>query len=233
MISTGTQLLSFINSLNADAEVDATLADVLVDNARAIIEAERPWMVLRKTARNLSASTSDTWETEKSLAGITDFGRFHGDFPVRLNDGGNRTEFYRQVPFEDRLEWKDVSNTFVFDANSNTIYLNGLIAFAGTIWLNYIADSGAIDLTADTPAWSPFKPRFLPILGFYAIGIHKGAVDYDSINRQMLPANQAALDALKNALVTWDNDLQLSALEGNDPSEAAGGYPRSGAIQRE
>lgn len=230
MISTGTNLLSFINSLNADADVDATLADVLVDNARAIIEAERPWMVLRKTSTALSVTTANTWQTAISLSAITDFGRFYGDCPIRLFDGTNRIHDYRQVPWDSRLEYKDAGGTFVYDANSGSVYLNGLVPFSGTLYVNYIEDTGAIDLAADTAAWSPFPSRFLPVLGFYAIGVHKGAVDYDSINRQMLPSNAAALDALKTAMVTWDNDLQLSAIEGNDPTES--GW-RSGAVQRE
>lgn len=230
-MTTGTDLASFITSLNADAEIDATLAAVLVDNGRTILEAERPWMALRKTDTSLTVTTANTWQTAKATSGISDFtGRFYGDTPIRLFDGSSRIEYYRQVPFEQRLEYKDISNTFVYDANSGTIYLNGTVAFAGTLYINHVIDSGEIDLTANTAAWTQFPSRFLPILGFYAIGVHKGAVDYDDINRQMLPSNQAALQVLKNAMETWDNELQLAAREGTDPSEAAGGYPRSGAI---
>jgi hypothetical protein len=232
MITTGANLLSFINSLNADADVDTTLADVLVDNARAILEAERPWMVLRKTNTSLSASSADTWQTAKATSGITGWsGRFFGELPIRLFDGVNRIEKYRQVPWESRLEYKDVGNTFVYDANSGNIYLNGLVPFSGTLYINYLHDTGALDLAADAAVWSPFPARFLPILGYYAIGIHKGAVDYDSINRQMLPSNQAALDGLKNAMEKWDNELQLASIEGNDPTEI--GSWRSGAVHRE
>ncbi len=233
MITTGANLLSFINSLNADADVDATLADILVDNARTILEAERPWMVLRKTDTSLSVTTANTWQTAKATSGITGWsGRFHGDYPIRLFDGTNRIEYYRQVPWDSRLEYKDVGNTFVYDANSGNIYLNGLVPFNGTLYINFLYDTGALDLTSTSAVWSPFPARFLPILGYYAIGIHKGAVDYDSINRQMLPSNQAALEALKNAMEKWDNELQLSSIERNDPTEV-GSYPRSGAISRE
>lgn len=233
MISTGTALKDFIDSLNADASVDATLADILVDNARTVIEAERAWAVLRKTDTSLSASPSDTWQTAKATSGIARWsGRFYGECPIRLFDGGDRVEYYRQVPWESRLEYKDVSNTFVYDANSGNFYLNGLVAFSGTLYVNYLADTGAIDLTADTTAWSPFPARFLPLLGYYAIGIHKGGVDYDSINRQMLPTNREAFEALHTAMIGWDTDMQLSALEQHDPG-MVGLYPRSGAINRD
>jgi hypothetical protein len=71
----------------------------------------------------------------------------------------------------------------------------------------------------------------LPILGYYAIGIFKGAVDYDEINRAMLPANAAALGAIKNACEAWDNQRQLAAISNSDPT-ANYGHPRSGAIDR-
>jgi hypothetical protein len=106
------------------------------------------------------------------------------------------------------------------------------VPFSGTLYINYLKDTGAVDLSSASAVWSPFPPRFLPILGYYAIGIHKGAVDYDSINRLMLPTNQATLEALKRAMEKWDDEMQLAAREGSDPSEAAGGYPRAGAIDR-
>lgn len=232
MITTGAELTTFITSLNAEATIDPTLLDVLVDNARAIIEEERPWMVLRKTNTALSATTAGTWQTSFNLSGtITDFSRFYGELPVRLFDGDNRIEYYRQVPWDRRLEYKDVSNTFVYDENAGTLYLNGTIPFNGTLYINYVATSTAIDLTSDSAQWSPFPSRFLPLLGYYAVGIFKGGIDYDSINKMMLPTNQATMQALKNAMEKWDNERQQSALEQNDPTDLYA-YPRSGAIDR-
>jgi hypothetical protein len=72
----------------------------------------------------------------------------------------------------------------------------------------------------------------LPVLGYYAIGINKGAIDYDSINREMLPENRATLNALKNAMEKWDNEMALATIQSNDPSEYPGGYPRLGAVNR-
>lgn len=232
MISTGAELTTFITGLNAEASVDPTLLDVLVDNARAVLEEERPWMVLRKTDTSISVTTGNTWQTAHVLSGITDFSRFYGDYPVRLFDGNNRIEYYRQVPWDRRLEYKDVSHTFVYDANTGTIYLNGTVPFSGTLYVNYLITSGAINLASESAVWTQFPTRFLPILGYYAIGIYKGAVDYDDINRRMLPSNAAALSALKDAMERWDNGLQQSSIEFNDPGEPYG-YPRAGAVNRD
>jgi hypothetical protein len=54
---TGNELTTFITGLNGDATIDPTLLGVLVENARAIIEEERPWMVLRKTDKTKTVTT--------------------------------------------------------------------------------------------------------------------------------------------------------------------------------
>ena len=233
MISTGKELNTFITSLNAEAEIDATLLDVLVDNARTILEEERPWMALRRLNTSLTLTVGDQNDASVDMSGITDFSRFYSDTPVRLHDGDNRIEYYRQVPFDRRLEYKDASNTFCYDIYNNILYFNGVVAFAGTVYINYIATTGGIDLDAETDVWSQFPARFLPVLGFYAIGIFKGAVDYDSINRDMLPENRATFKALREAMIKWDNELQGSDMAHNDPTDYYGNDHRDGAINRD
>lgn len=233
MITTGAQLNSFITSLNGDAQIDADLIDVLVDNGRAILEEERPWMVLRKTDTSKSVTTANTWQTAIDLSTITDFSRLlvnEDGIAVKLFDGDNRIEYYRLKPFDQRLEFKDVSHTCVYDENAKILYLNGVLPFNGTLWIPYVATSTAVDLTSNSAVWTLFPSRFLPILGYYAIGIHKGAIDYDSINKLMLPENRATLISLKAALEKWDNEKALAAIQSNDPTEYPGGWPRSGAI---
>ena len=219
--STGVELTTFITSLNGGATIDADLLDVLVDNAKTIIEEERPWEVLRKTDTSVSVTTGNTWETAHDLSAITDFSRFYGEF-IKIFDGGNRIDYIRLVPFDRRLENKDNGGTACYDENSKTLYLNGTIAFSGTLWIPYISTSTTVDLTSTDAVWTVFPSRFLPILGYYAIGIFKGAVDYDSINRQMLPENRETFRALKNAMEGWDNSKQLNSLNFNDPSNRSG-----------
>jgi hypothetical protein len=231
MISTGAQLSTFITSLNSGAAIDADLLDVLVNTARTIIEEERPWMVLRKTDTSLSLTTSNTWQTAKSLSTITDFSRFYSDTPIRLFDGSNRIDYYRQVPFDRRLEYKDAGGTFVYDENAGNLYFNGVVAFNGTLYLNYLATSTAIDLTSASAVWSLFPSRFLPLLGFYAIGIYQGGVDYDTISARQSPQNFAVMQSLKNAMEKWDDERALSTLDTNDPTDLYA-YPRLGTVNR-
>lgn len=230
-MTTGNELADFVTSLNGDAELDDTLLGVLVNNARAILEEERPWMVLRRTDTSKTVTTGNTWQTAIDLSTITDFSRFYGDFPIRLFDGVNGVEYFQRKPTDRRLEYKDVSHTFIFDDRTKQLYINGSIPFSGTLYINYVSTSSDVDVTSDSAQWSVFPERFYPILGYYAIGINKGAIDYDSINREMLPVNADVLDALKKAMEKWDDALQESSIELNDPTERYA-YPRPNAIDR-
>lgn len=231
LITTGTELATFVTNLNGGATIDTTLLNVLINTAQAIIEEERPWMVLRKTNKTLSLTTANTYTTAISLATITDFSRLYGDFPIRLFDGSNRIEYYRQVAFDQQLEYKDVSNTFCFDENSGTLYFNGVVPFSGTLYINYVSTQSAIDVTSSSAQWTLFPSRFLPLIAFYAVGVFKGAVDYDSINKLMLPSNGAVMTALKLALEKWDDERQNSVITWNDPTDRLS-YPRPNAIDR-
>ena len=234
-MTTGNELQTFITGLNAEATIDLTLLDVLVDNAKTVLEEERPWMCLRKTDTSKTVAAGNTWQTAIDLSTITDFSRFYMNqdgVVIKLFDGDNRVDYITLKSYDQRLEYKDVSGTAVYDANSKQLYINGRVAFAGTLHIPYMATSPEIDLTVDTAVWTNFPSRFLPLLGYYAISINKGAIDYDSINREMLPENRATLNALKNALEKWDDAMQLNTIQSNDPSEYPGGYPRLGAVNR-
>lgn len=226
IISTGQELTEFITGLNGNATVDPTLLNVLVETAKTVIEGERPWMVLQKTDKTKTVSSSNTWLTAIDLSTITDFSRFFvmDDAPVlQLFDGQNRVQEYYLKPLDQRLDWKDDSNTCVFDENTMTLYLNGSVPFSGTLWIRYVSFTDDVDLTSASAIWTRFPKRFLPVLGFYAIGVYKGGVDYDSINRQMLPTNQSVLDSLRQMMTDWDDEKALASIQANDPSEHAGG----------
>ena len=60
---TGAELRTFIINLNGGAEIDSVLIEQFVNIAKAIIEGERDWMVLRKTDTSKSITPSSTWDT--------------------------------------------------------------------------------------------------------------------------------------------------------------------------
>ena len=60
-------------------------------------------------------ASTNGWQTAINLSTIARFNRFYGDMPIKNFDGGNRIDYYRQVPINKRLQFKEVPNSFVFN----------------------------------------------------------------------------------------------------------------------
>jgi hypothetical protein len=223
----GATLSTFIDELNGGASIGSTLKFQLVNAFKAMLEKERPWMVLRKTDTSKTVAASNTWQTAIDLSTLTRFNRFHGRTPIRLFDGSTRIVPYRQIPMDERLEHKDVPGTFVYDESTKTLYLNGTLEFAGTLYIRHLTYSADLDASSSATAW-PFPTWSHPILGFGAIAMHKGGVDYDEVNARQLIQNNADAMRLYRMLEKYDDEKQLSEIEDYDP-EAPRGF-RSGAI---
>jgi hypothetical protein len=242
------EIKTLCTNLNGGAPIDDDLLQSLLNQGRTILFSERDWVFLRKTNTAISVTqNNDSWNTAVSLATITDFFRFFNtdlgnkSYSIALYDSGNdRIEYFRQVPFSKRLEYKNVPNTFCYDRANHQIYFNSDIPFSGVLYINYLQNPTQIDIitttnsnlttSMETAGTMPFLSIYHPIVAYYAIGINKGAVDYDSINREMLPNNQAILNSLKNAMEKWDTNLQLDEQMGTDPTGGDGDIFVSGRV---
>jgi hypothetical protein len=225
---TGPELSTFATEVNGGDAIGDTLLFQLLNLAKAMVEQRRPWMLLRKTDTSVTVSAGNTWQTAISLSGLTRFSRFYGDWPIRLFDGNNRIERYRQVPFEDRLEYKDTPNTFCYDEASQVLYLNGTGQAGGTLYIHHIQDSA--DITNDDSSTWIFPSWSHPLLGFMAVAINKGGIDFDDVNARMAPDNRAQAELLTQRLEGWDAEKQLSATQQTDPYNQPNDGWRPGAI---
>jgi hypothetical protein len=99
--------------------------------------------------------------------------------------------------------------TFVYDGAPKTLYLNGTVQFAGTLYIDHFKDSPEIE-NSDSSSWV-FPSWAHPFLGFYAVAINKGGVDYNDINARMVPDNRAQANAIIQRLEA-DNEKQLHPL---------------------
>jgi hypothetical protein len=106
-------------------------------------------------------------------------------------------------------------------------YLNGTVQFEGTLYIDHIKDSPDIE-NDDSSSWI-FPSWAHPLLGFYAVAMNKGGVDYDDINARMAPDNSTQATVILKLLDGWDNDNQLQAQQNIDPYQEGDGY-RPGAI---
>jgi hypothetical protein len=161
-----------------------------------MVEQRRPWMILRDTDVSKSAvAATNGWQTAIDLSTITRFSRFYGDDPVKNFDGNNHIDYYRQIPWHKRLQYREAAFTFAFNEGAKALYLNGTVN-PGTLWIDYIKDSPdiAADATWPFPSWSH------PLLGFFAVGIHKGGIDYDDVNARMSADNRATAAAIRSCI---------------------------------
>src|SRR5947208_3265903 len=126
---TGTELSTFCEEVNGGDSIGSTLLTQFVGIAKALVEQRRPWMLLRKTDTSKTVTTAYTWQTAIDLSTLTRFNRFYGRYPIRLFDGNQTVVRYRQIPFEERLENLNRSNTFCYDEANQTLYLNGSVPF--------------------------------------------------------------------------------------------------------
>jgi hypothetical protein len=223
----GSELSDMIDELNGGGSIGSTLKFQLVNQFKGKLELLRPWMVLRHTDASKSVTPANTWETAIDLSSISLFSRFHGDWPVRLFDG-RQIHRYRQVPYAERLEHINVSNTFVFHVATKTLHLNGNVPFAGTLYISHLKTTPALDANSTATAW-PFPGAQHGLLAHGAVAIHKGGVDYDEVNaRQLIMNNKEARDMI-DALITWDSNLQLAEINQFDQAEGVSG-PQAGRI---
>jgi hypothetical protein len=212
---TGPALATLCEEVNGGASIGSTLLFQLINLAKAIVEQKRPWMVLRYTDTSKSVTTSNTWQTAIDLSTIARFNRFYGEYPIRLFDGTNLVQEYRLVPMEERLIYKDSPGTACYDEATKTLYLNGSVAIAGTLYIRHIKDSPDIE-DSDSSSWV-FPSWSHPLLAFLAVGIHKGGIDYDDINARMSQDNRAVAAQIMSMLDGWDADKALHSIEGDDP----------------
>jgi hypothetical protein len=223
---TGTEFSTAVEEINGGDPIASTLRFQFGNLGKNLIEQRRPWMILRKTDTSETVTAASTWQTSIDLSTITDFSRFYqtpsDPYPIRLFDGTNKIAKYRLVPFEQRLEYKDSPNTAVYDHVNKLLYLNGTVPHAGTLYIRYIRTTSDFTTNSDPiwvfPLWSHM------LLPLFAVGIHKGGVDYDDINARMAPDNRALAELTVKQLESWDNELQLLEQEGYEPYERSDGW---------
>jgi hypothetical protein len=102
---TGTELETFCGEINGGAFIGPTMLFQFLNLAKAMVEQLRPWMLLRYT---------DTSVTTIDLSGIPRFNRFYGETPIKLFNGANGIQYFKQV------RSTGVSSTAALPARSST-----------------------------------------------------------------------------------------------------------------
>lgn len=190
-----------------DDSFDETSTYLLMQAAYTKRNESRPWRFLLKLDTSLSAISSDTWETQKSLP--TDFGRDH-----KLFVGSGISDEYLPIPFERMIQYKSTARRYTIDMLNLKLRLMGTVSASKTIYLFYFYVPTTIDVSVKDSATVIVWPgRFHPLLAFDMAALYFAGIDADDTTRQMSPAHRLAAKELSDAMTAWDNKLWLRAMD--------------------
>lgn len=210
---TRTELKALVTSLLDNYELDDSVFEAFLDTAQAIREGHRPWVALRAEDSTQSISTSNTFETEKSLP--TDFRKWYTRFPVVLTDAnGNPMQYLAEVPIHMKTAYKDEPSRFYCNYRTSKLYLCGKPGTSLTVRQYYIRRATKISAAAANTWELDPNDEYTKILGFDVAALWKRGIDYDVISNPQGDAHAAAAAALFKQMEEWDAELQESALQG-------------------
>lgn len=225
---TGSDYYTMVTGLLNNFQMDLVLFYQFLNLARTNREAERDYKVLTVIDTGQAVSAANTWQTQLSLP--TGFVRpldgLEEEGELRLFDGTNDIQDIHLIPFERRLDNKDVSGYASIDHANGLYYLLGTISKNYSVYFPFIKDFGDI---SSAVAWQQIPARFHPILAFDVAAMYRLGVDYDDINARNADANGAAAELLNRSMHRWDNKLALIEAQNLDYGRGDRGY-RSGAI---
>ncbi len=215
------ELYNFVTKLLGDYQMDDTLFKIYLDIAQAQIEGLRPWRWLITEDATQVVSPSDTFATGKTIPA-----RFLNYSSVSLVDSGNNSIQCEEIQIESKFAYKDTFAKYYCDFTKMSIYFCGLIPQSYTIHQFYVQMS---PLVSAGNIWV-FPTFYHKLLALNVAAMWKEQVDYDVISAGQAQAQKTAATAMLDAMTRWDANLQLKAIEGNDPYGGSFGGPQAGKL---
>ncbi|MFH2049034.1 MAG: hypothetical protein ABIJ12_06280 [bacterium] len=187
--------------------LDADLALNLAENAKNLIESDRPWLMLIKEDSSETFGSGETYLTQKNLPAD-----FLEDYKVFLGDSSiNDFNQYAAIPFHMRRKYNDSGRKYYIDWANQKIHICDKVDKTYTIYLYYVYQTPALNITDSDPVW---PAKFRPLISYTMAELFQLGVDYDDITaRQALEHNKQA-KLLFDAMVQWDTRLKLKSMNG-------------------
>ena len=205
---TGLQYYALATTKLNNFAMDKTLFYIYLNTARINREMARAWMVLRKQQSSQIASPGNTYQTPYIVP--TDFVRLQREGVILLwNAASNTWQECYEIPYNLLIQYKDNNLKFAIDHSTGNLYISGIIDRQYNVVIDYQADLGDI---LDNTVWQNIPSRFDPILVFDVVAMYQLGDDYDDIQARNANENVQAASRLFNAMVEWDNSLQLSSV---------------------
>lgn len=196
---TTAQQLAAFHILVGDT-LDTTAEEDLLNEVKDELEADDDWVILKAIDTSQTAAVADDYLTMKTLP--ADYGEVsqHGIYV------GNDQLPYLQVPFEDRMRFKDVTHRFYIDEGNGQYALCGKVSQAGTIQFPYKKSSRALTVSGNE-TWV-FPARFHKILP-YLMAIKYFAIDQGDKSRAYDDRWDIHSDKILSTMRRWNARLKV------------------------
>lgn len=210
---TKAQIKTLVTEILDGFEMGDTIFDALLDVAQATRENARNWVILRTEDATQTLGSGNTYTTAKTIPST--FRKWYSYSPVVLVDSlGNKQAELQEIPLNKKHEYKDDPNKFYCDYANNYLYICGTFSQNLTIKQYFIAKDTLVS-GSDSNEWT-FPSEFHKILAFDIAVMWKLGIDYDVINNIQGDQNAMIANKLFMAMEEWDNELQLSSLNGQE-----------------
>lgn len=217
-IETASEILDFFYSLISFTYGEERALN-LMNIAEAMLRRERDWEMLKVLDTSTTASSGDTYLSMKTLPTNPAFDRSVGKLYVG-------TVLYTQIPFEQRILYRDHPHRFYIDIRNSQFALTGTQGASATINLPYLyrpfplVKSGAVAGTSiSSPEWIPADLR--AVLAFKMAHVLQANIESDEVAHRMSQNQLAEMNMLLDALRDWDAQLKLNAMGGQVGYDAA------------
>lgn len=173
---------------------------------RKSFESKRAWRRLITLDTTKTSSPSDTYLTTKALP--TGFVKTLPRNTLKLMDANGGVIPYREIPFEQRLENKDVNSVFYIDHKNKVYGICGKVAT--TMTHNFFHTAYTTPLAAESDLW--FFDDYAPYIPYEVAARFELGEDYDDINARNGNANAGISSGILRDAIKEDDSLQRSAL---------------------
>ena len=213
MINAG-EIKDFVNDSLLDGRtMDDTTFLTMANLAKAKIEENRPWVMLRAEDSSGSVTGANTWETTHSLPT-----RFSQPYPVKrateeysplILVSGQNTKIVTEIQWAQRLENQNNSGRFAVDYANDQYIITGSVDKAYTPYWSFIQYTD--DFIDDADTWGNFPTRFYPLIA-YLVAIMEKAADYDEVNLANIKIYSPEAATILSSMYMWNANLE-SAFE--------------------
>ena len=211
----GIDIYNLLTGILGGQQMDKTLFYSLLTIVASKIHRARQWMILKKTDSSESITPAATFQTQFTIP--DDFMTWQAERPVILVDPTNTNNFIdwiTEVTSVQQWRYQFQSYKYYGDYINKKMYIMGTVDKTYTIYKNYIKQPPVID---DATPWG-FPADFHPLLAYGIAALNKGGIDFDETNARMAGDNKETVQSIYEAMLDWDNELQMNSTIGIDRS---------------